>query len=130
MTYRKRRIQHAVNKNDAKVRRRESMGSNGVRLEDKFSSLERLSIQLSFYNAKGDFLTESQLSFGRKDLLNLQVDCMGPCGNGKIDMEEKVTQEVQAGKTNWEGRGKCAQLIHFDSGEVCGYELRCRFETK
>lgn len=128
MPYRKRRIQPSINKNAEKVHRRESLASSGVGVGSLHPLLDRLSIQYNFYDAKGNFLDQREQSCSASDPVNLQVDCLGPCGNGKINLEGKFRDMLQKQETVSEGRAKCAQTLYADSPDTCGYELRCHIE--
>lgn len=126
MSYRKKRILPAPNKNDAKVFRRESTSQSGIRLEMLNPAADRISLQLEFYDSRGNLLDQRSQSFGPNDRIDLQINCMGSCGNGKIDLEGKIKGMLDARDTVSDGKAKCLQTLYAGSSDICGHELRCR----
>lgn len=125
MTYRKRRILPAPNKNAAKVQRREVGTGPDVRIGSLNPLLENALVQLEFYDGRGNLLEQRQHSYGPEDEIALQVDCLGPCGHGKMDLEEKFRSMIGSHQTMFDGRAKCTQTLYAGAADVCGYELRC-----
>lgn len=128
MAYHKKRIRPAPNKNDAKVRRRENVGGSEFRVDSFYPRIDRISMRLSFFDARGNFLDQKDQSFGANDTIALEIDCLGPCGNGKINLEPKIRDMIQKHESVSDGRARCAQTLYAGSNDVCGYEVSCRTE--
>ena len=128
MAYHKKRIAPAPNKNAAKVLRRENLASAEVRIDSFRPRVDRIMMQMDFYDARGNFLDQRSQSFGSNDTILLQIDCVGPCGNGKINLEEKIQDMIRKRESVSDGRARCAQTLYAGSSELCGHELRCHTE--
>jgi hypothetical protein len=128
MAYYKKRIAPSPNKNVAKVRRRETGNQSETRIESLHPLVERLSVEMELYDAKGNFLDKRVSSFGPKDVIALQIECSGPCGNGRVDLEGKIRDMLSKRETVSESRAKCPQTLYAGSPDVCGYEFRCHTE--
>ena len=128
MTYRKRRIRPAPNKNAAKVRRRQAT-ENLPPLDAVYPQVESLSVDLRFFNSRGDSLSERRAEFGPSDPADFEVRCPGLCGDGRMDLAGKIDEIVRRGETETEARGKCMRPLFLGSQDLCGHELRCRIRV-
>jgi hypothetical protein len=127
MAFHKRRIKPSPNKNKAKALRRQ--GDNDLpTMEQRWPDVDRLTVQLHFSNPQGYPAGDEILEFGPSDLANFDVSCVGPCGDGKMDLAGKISDMMSKRETTSEARGKCQRVVYAGTGEVCGHELRCRID--
>lgn len=131
--YFKRRARAGPSKNDKKVRRGQDAANRsrlaGV-LSQRYSSLERLSVELQFLSPQKQVLDRKTLVFGPSDVCDFSVPCPGRCGVGSFDLAAKIKAVIEAREAISESSGTCQQPLYAGSPNVCGLELKCRIEAR
>jgi len=128
MVYRKRRILPAKNKNAAKVKRRQGDVEQPA-LSTLYPNVKQIEIALQFYDARGNFLDESDMIVEQGDEADFRVDCPASCGDGRMDLEAKIKEVVSRNQTTAEAKGKCNRILYPGSPDMCNTELRCRIQV-
>jgi hypothetical protein len=99
--------------------------SGNGRLGLMYPPVSTLNIRMEFVSPEGHSLSSEDRQFSPSDLVDFSAPCQGRCGNGRMDLEGKISQIVNAGQTTCETRGVCQELLYAGANDVCGCELRC-----
>ncbi|MFA6028474.1 MAG: hypothetical protein WC969_01340 [Elusimicrobiota bacterium] len=126
--FRKRKRTPGPNKNELKVMR--GRDPHQSRLQDRFPSVEKLSIHFSFATDRGQLLGEEDRVYSADDGCDFRVECPGRCGSGVFSVEKKVDESANARLPVTELSATCAQSIGAGSSELCGCVLKCRIEMR
>lgn len=127
----RRRPRAGPNKNEEKVLRRKELEGReraAGTLQERYPSVERLSIQLVFLSPQHQTLEQDTRVFGQSDPCDFQVSCPGRCGVGSFNLEAKINKVVTDRQTTSESSGKCQEPLYGGSSDLCGCELRCKME--
>lgn len=125
--FKKRRWSPGPSKNEKKVMRGQELRSQPSRLQERFPSLQRMTLSLRFLGDQEQVLGEETREFRPMDACDLSAQCRGLCGGAAFDLETKIGEMVEARETLHEFSGKCAAQ-QLGSPDPCGSELRCRID--
>lgn len=106
----------------------ENDGQGGQSLGDRYSSVAKLDIQMEFSSPEGHILDSTHKIFKSSDSLDLWATCPGRCGNGRFDLEMKISQIVNSRQTSFETKDICNEVIHVGANDACKSELRCKIQ--
>ena len=126
--FKKRKAKTGPNKNEAKVQRardEEARSRSGGRLQDRFPSVQSLSVKMEFFSSHQAPLGEESRTFRPQDVCDFSAPCPGPCGVGSFDLGAKVEQVVASGQSSAEATGRCQEPLYAGSPDLCGCELKC-----
>lgn len=131
--FKKRRRAKTENKNQEKIRRAMAQEhraqAEGV-LGQRFSFVQKLTVQLDFRNPQGHQLHQETRTFGPADLCHFDAPCPGACGTGSFNLAAKVENVLNSRQSTAEARGRCQDpLFGGAGGDVCGCELVCRLNA-
>ncbi|MCG3203847.1 MAG: hypothetical protein KCHDKBKB_00524 [Elusimicrobia bacterium] len=110
-------------------RQSEDNDTFGGALRDRYSFVEKLVIEMEFLNPEGHMLGSEIRSFNPPDSLKLWVTCPGQCGNGRLNLETKISQILFSKKTISETKDICNEIVHIGANASCRCELRCRINV-
>ena len=126
MQYKKRRHPKGPNKNEERHRRGQT---SEAPLGVNFPSVERLVLDLSFFDSRGNFLDKDTRDIHANEGVSLSVPCPGNCGTGAFNLKDKLDSIVQQRLPSSEGRAKCEEVL-FEAGPTCGCEVRAQINLE
>lgn len=132
MPIKKRRPTKYISKNEEGLRRREAQALNHQKqgtLQSRFPMISQLRIQMDFFNREQHLLGSETRHFEANDIVAFTIDCLGRCGNGRLDVSGVVAQMANNRQSSRESKGFCPELLYPGSNDTCGCELRCKLEA-
>jgi hypothetical protein len=130
--YRKRRVAHGPNKNELKVSRSESEARDRQRagtLRERFPDVQRLQIEYRMETASGAILTEANRQVAPDEILLLDIQCEGGCGNGQFLLTNAIEALLQNHTEQKDGLAICQATSYQDARVPCGTKLYYRFSA-
>lgn len=107
----------------------ENQSRRALNLETSFSNVGELDIELEFVSLEGHTLGNETRHYKSSDSVNFTAPCLGRCGNGIINFEEKVSSTINASAEYREASQICQELIHVGAKDVCNCELRFKISV-
>jgi hypothetical protein len=130
MPIKKRRVKKSPNKNFQGIMRRQSQEENrhsgGGNLAVRYPNITQLDIRMDFISPEGATLNSEHRVFNATDNVKLSAPCPGRCGNGKVNLDEKISRIINENRTMLETKDICQELIHFGANDTCGCQLHCK----
>ena len=99
-------------------------------LGERFPSVIRLDLEMEFVSPQGHSLSSEHRSFQPNDTVDFSADCVGRCGNGRMDMESVVIQMINNRQTNRDTKGMCREILISGTSDTCNCELRCKISAE